>query len=197
MLAGALADILGGDPDPVVALRIGDHRLEQPAVSLLYLPAAAQLGLSVTQSPGQRLPNPLEVRHVQHARAADGGHAPLDAGTRERGREQLAQALLQDRDLAAKLMTGQPIGGGIGDVDGDGIGRPDRLLRRTDALDLKQLLRHEAPPSALDGPQQSKPKLGAIYLFRAVRGVGWVTRTRKWASRAGLSRRRRPPYSVE
>ena len=159
VLAGALADVLGGDPDPVVALGLGDHRLEQPAVGLLDLARAdparpAPRGVATASASRTR----SSSADAQHPRAAHGGHAPLDPGARERGGEQLAQSLLEQRRSAGEAR----------DVPGDRragprtCGAADSATRtgssnEPDRLDLKQFLGHEAPPSALDGPGQSTP----------------------------------------
>jgi hypothetical protein len=130
MLARALPDVLGGDPHPVVALGLGDHRLEQSAVGLLDLAAPTQLHLGVAQPDRERVADAFELRHAEHSRTTHSGYSPLDPGAREGRGEQLAQSLLEQRYLAAKLMAGQPIGGGIGEsLDGGGLGCPDRLIQ--------------------------------------------------------------------
>jgi hypothetical protein len=77
----------------------------------------------------ERVTDALQILDAQHPRAADGGHAPLDAGARERRGEELAQALLQHGDLTTKLVACQPIGGGpCWGLDGGGLGCPNRLI---------------------------------------------------------------------
>ena len=76
----ALADVLSGDPHPAVALRIGDHRLEQASVRLLDLASAAELGLRLRKPHRQRVSNPLQLGDPEHAGPADGAHRPLDPG---------------------------------------------------------------------------------------------------------------------
>jgi hypothetical protein len=52
VLASTLADVLGGDADPAIAIGLGDHRLEQSSVRLLDLTPATELLLSLAQPHG-------------------------------------------------------------------------------------------------------------------------------------------------
>jgi hypothetical protein len=116
VLARTLADVLGGDPDPPIAIGLGDHRLEQSPVRLLDLTAATELLLSLAQPHGEAVANALELRHAQDAWAAHRRHAPLDPRAREGRREQLTQSLLEQRNLPTELVTHPAIGERIGDM---------------------------------------------------------------------------------
>src|SRR5215211_1575384 len=133
VLARRLPDVLGGDPYPAIALRRGDHRLEQAAVGLLDLALASQFGLSLAQPDGKAVANPLEFADPEHARTANGRHAPLDARPREGRGEELGEPLLEQCDLPPELIPGSPLDGGIGaSLERDAIEALSRLLGGAD-----------------------------------------------------------------
>jgi hypothetical protein len=92
-----------------VALRLGDHRLDQAAVGLLDLSAATELGLGLAQAEDEGVTNPLELAGIEDPRAADGPHAPLDPVAGEGRREELAEPALEDRDLPAEVVACEPL----------------------------------------------------------------------------------------
>jgi hypothetical protein len=114
MLATALADVLVGDDHPAVALGSGDHLLEQAAVGLLDVGAPGELGLGVAESARKRVADALELAGGEHPRAADRADAPLEAGTREGGGEQLAEPAVERGDLAPQVLARAPLRG-LGD----------------------------------------------------------------------------------
>src|SRR5213592_1795880 len=95
VLARALADVLGGDAYPAIAVRSRDHRLEQAAIGLLELALARELGLSVTEPDRKAVANPLELGHAENAGPADRRNGPLDARAREGRGKELSEPLLQ------------------------------------------------------------------------------------------------------
>jgi hypothetical protein len=146
VLAGPLPDVLGGYPDPAVAIRLRDHRLEQPSVRLLDLTAAPKLRLGLAEPHGEPVADPLELGDAEDARPSDRRDAPLDPRPRKRGREQLAEALLEQRDLAAQLLPGLALGLRTGHLGArQRIGTRDRPLERVDGFDVEQFLGHEGP----------------------------------------------------
>ena len=133
MLAWALADVLGAHPHPPIALRGSDHGLEQPAICLLHLATTTELRLGLAQPDRQSIADPLKLRDTEDAGPANGGNAPLDPRPRERRREELTKPLLEQRDLALQLMARLAIDSGMDDrLEGDGVGRPYRLIQRTE-----------------------------------------------------------------
>lgn len=130
MLAWALADVLGGNPHPPIALGRRDHGLEQPAIRLLDLATPTELRLSLAEPDREPVADPLELGDTKNARPADSGHIPMDPRSREGRCEELAQPLLEQRDLPPQLVAGLAIGSGVDDrVEGGGLGRPDRLIQ--------------------------------------------------------------------
>jgi hypothetical protein len=94
----------------VVALRLGDHRLDQGPVRLLGLDPAAQVGLSLAQSHDQSVADSLELARVEHLGPADGADAPVDPLARERRGEQLPEPALERSDLPTQVLAGEPLG---------------------------------------------------------------------------------------
>jgi hypothetical protein len=108
--ATALADVVVGDDHPAVALGLGDHPLHEAPVGLLDLGLARELGLRVAQPQGEGVANPLELPGREHAGPADGADPPFQAGTREGGREKLAEPALELADLAPEVLAGTALG---------------------------------------------------------------------------------------
>jgi hypothetical protein len=115
VLTRALAEILGGDSHPVVALGRRDHRLEQAAILLLYLAPASDLRLSLAEPHREPVAHPLELRDAEDAGATDGGDAPVDARPWKCGGEELAEPLLERTDLPSKLLARLAVGDRVGD----------------------------------------------------------------------------------
>jgi hypothetical protein len=118
VLTGSLPDVLGGDPDPAVAIRLRDHRLEQPAIRLLRLAPPPKLGLRLTQPHGEPIANPLKLGDAEDPRAPHRRYAPFDPRPWKRRREQLAEALFEQCDLPAELLPHPSLGCRIGNVGG-------------------------------------------------------------------------------
>jgi hypothetical protein len=94
---------------------VGDHLLDQRAVSLLDLGDIGQLGARVGEAVRHRVAHLLEPGDVEDARAARCGHAPLDSGAGEGGAEQAGQLGLHTGDLAAQVVAGTALVG-LGDL---------------------------------------------------------------------------------
>ena len=91
-----LADVLVGDDHPAVALGLGDHRLEQAAVGLLDVGAAAELGPGVAQAQRRARRGPARARRSPSTRGPPTrADAPLDPAAREGRGEQLAELALE------------------------------------------------------------------------------------------------------
>jgi hypothetical protein len=103
MTASGLADVLVGDTDPGVLVRLGDDPLEQLPLALLDVRPIREPPADVLDPPRERVPDPLELGDLQHAGAAGGRDRELDASSRERGREQLRELALERRDLAPQV----------------------------------------------------------------------------------------------
>src|SRR5919201_5097690 len=115
-----------------------DHLLEQRPGALLDPTAPGDLGLGLAKPGGERVANPLELVEVEHPRAADRADAPLAPLAGERGRKQLAEPTLEQRDLAAKLGPDPALDvRGSGNRDGRGWESRDG-----DRVPLKHLLGH-------------------------------------------------------
>ena len=110
MAAAALADVLVGDDHPGVALRGGDHPLDQDPVGLLGVGAPGELGLCVAQAQGEGVAHPLQLTGREHPRAANRTDSPLEAGTGKGGGEHLAEAPVELGYLASKVVAGESLG---------------------------------------------------------------------------------------
>jgi hypothetical protein len=107
--AAALADVLVRHHHPAMALRRGDHRLEQPPVRLLDLGLTGELGAGVADAPHERVADPLEVPRREDPGAADRADSPVEPLAGKRGREQLSELALERADLAAQVVAGAAI----------------------------------------------------------------------------------------
>jgi hypothetical protein len=87
MPAAGLADVLGGDPNPLVGPRIGGHLLDQPPVLLLDLAIFGQAAPDPLQARGERVTHPLQLVHAEDAGSAGSGHPELDPHSGEGGAE--------------------------------------------------------------------------------------------------------------
>jgi hypothetical protein len=121
----------------MVAPRVGDHPLEQAAVLLLGVSSPGELGASVAQPQGERVPGALEVAAAKHPRAADRSDAPVEVLAREGGGEELTELALEAGDLAPQVVAGAALGGLGQRLEG---GRPRR--RRRGSLELLERLGH-------------------------------------------------------
>ena len=109
MLAVAVADVLVRNLDPGIALRLGDHALDEAAVALLDVGAAGQLGLGLADPDQERVAHPLELGRPQDARAAHGADRPVDVLARKGRSPKLRELLLEACDLAAKLVADRAV----------------------------------------------------------------------------------------
>jgi hypothetical protein len=103
MQAPGLADVLVREAQPAMATGLGDHRLEQAAIRLLDVGAAAELDTGVTQARGKRIAYALEIAEAEYARAAGGAHTPIEALARKGLGEDAAELGLQAGDLTAQV----------------------------------------------------------------------------------------------
>jgi hypothetical protein len=151
--AAPLADVLVRDLDPAVAVGGDDHRLHQPPVRLLDLAPAVELRLRLAQSHGEAVADALEGSGVEDPRAAHRAHRPFDPLARERRREELAEALLEQADLVTEVLADAALREETGLREGiaNDLHGIDRPIGR---LDLKQLAGHETllPPKSTTGP---------------------------------------------
>jgi hypothetical protein len=115
VLTRALAEILGRDPHPVVALGRRDHRLEKAAILFLDLAPASDLRLSLAEPHREPVAHPLELGDAEDAGPTDGGNAPVDARPRKGGGEELAEPLLERTDLSTQLLACLAVGDRVGD----------------------------------------------------------------------------------
>jgi hypothetical protein len=155
-----LADVLSGDTHPPVALGRGDHVLEEATVCLLDLAAPRELCLRVAQPHREPVANPLQLGDAQHARPADRTDGPVETLARKGGCEDLAEPLLEHRDLATKVVANAPFGERL-----DTSVTLEQSVQSLDrarggiALDLDQLVGHEALPSpGIANGLNSKPR---------------------------------------
>ncbi len=146
MPAAGLADVIVGDSDPPVAVGLGGHRLDHAAILLLDLAPAAELGLRLAEPGSERVAHPLQLGDPEHPGPANRPDRPLHSLAREGGGEQLAEPLLQQGDLPAKILAGTTLGE---DVDPSGADANcclqgiRRLKRRIARLDLQHFVGHE------------------------------------------------------
>lgn len=103
MLAAAVTDIVVRDQDPWVALRLGDHPLDESAVALLGVRAAAQLVLGLADAHEQRIADALQLGRAEKAGAADGADLPIDPLARKSGGPELGELQLEPGYLAPEL----------------------------------------------------------------------------------------------
>jgi hypothetical protein len=94
-----------------VPVGVGDHDLEQLALSLLHVGAAVELAAHLLEASGERVAHRLELAQAQQPRAAAGADPPLDAASRKCGAEQGREVTLHAGDLAAKLHPGKALVG--------------------------------------------------------------------------------------
>jgi len=83
---------------------VGDHLLDQLAVLLLDVGAAAELAARLGEAVGERVSDLLEILHPEDARAPHRRlDAPLDPGAREGRAEEARQLCFELCDLAAQV----------------------------------------------------------------------------------------------
>jgi hypothetical protein len=121
------------------------HLLEQLAVSLLDPAAARDLRLGFAKAGGEAIADPLELGNAEDPRPAAGADAPLDSLAGERGGEQLAQAALEQRDLAPKLGADPAVG--KRELVEVRARRRDRRWRPGDRVPVEQFLGQAGLPS--------------------------------------------------
>jgi hypothetical protein len=108
--AAALADVLVGDDHPAVALRGGDHPLDQGAVGLLDVGLPGELGLGVAQPEREGVTDPLELAGGEHPRPTDGADPPLEPGPRKGGSEELAETAFEVGNLTPQVVAREALG---------------------------------------------------------------------------------------
>ena len=113
-------------------------------MSLLDAAAPRHLGLGGAKPHGEGVADRLQLADAEHPRAPGGADPEFDALARERRREELAEAPLQQRNLAAQLEANPAVGD-----RSLARGRTDGQLRGRcpgDRVALKQLLRQAGLP---------------------------------------------------
>jgi hypothetical protein len=127
--AAGLADVVVGDDHPAMAVRGGNHPLDQAAVRLLDLRAAGELRLRVAQAQGQSVAYPLQLGGRKQPRPADRTDPPLEPGPREGRGEELAEATLEIGDLTPEVVARELLGArGNRRAENIGAGRGPRDL---------------------------------------------------------------------
>src|SRR5437764_481627 len=103
VLAARLADVLVGDPSPLVAGGVSYHPLDQLAVLVLDVGVVVERKPDVLDPGGERVTHALELVDREKPRAADAGNREVDALPREGRAEQASELQLECRDLAAQV----------------------------------------------------------------------------------------------
>jgi hypothetical protein len=111
-----------------VGRRVGDHVLDQAAVSLLVLGDLGELGAGDGKAIGQAVTDLFELGDAEDPRSSGRCDPPFDAGSRESGAEETSQLGLHAGDLAAQVAAGTAL---VGLGDGS-------LKRRKDLSALPQ-----------------------------------------------------------
>src|SRR5689334_21393087 len=93
--AARLADVLVGDADPLEALGLGDHLLEQLTVLLLDVGAVAEDGADVGDPRRKTVPHLLELGDPEEPGAPGRCDVPLDPLAWEGRGEELRELALQ------------------------------------------------------------------------------------------------------
>jgi hypothetical protein len=106
MPAPPLADVLVRDAHPPVPLGVGDHLLDQVAISLLDIDPIRELGARLVQPRYEGVAHRLEVGYPEHSRSAGRGNREIDSTTGKSRGEQLAELPLKLADLTAKVAAG-------------------------------------------------------------------------------------------
>src|SRR5919198_549828 len=128
VLAAALADVLVGDPNPLVMLRLEQHLLDQAAVLLLHVGSVGEHSAGLLHPGRQVVAQFLELDQAEHPGPAPRAHVPLEALARPGGAEELCQLLLEPRDLVQQGAPGRTL-----------VGNGPRLYRRTNARRIRRL----------------------------------------------------------
>jgi len=101
--AARLAERLAAHAHPLVGGGVGDHVLNELAVSLLVVCDLGELRARRGEPVGHRVADLFELGDTEHAGTAGGGDAPFDPGAREGCAEEAGQLALHAGDLAAQL----------------------------------------------------------------------------------------------
>jgi hypothetical protein len=126
--AAALADVLARHPDPLVALGVEHHPLDQAAILLLLRGALREIALHPAQAGREVVAHALQLAQGEHARPGHGGHRPVQAGARIGRGEGLGELALEAGDLLAQ----RPARGPLVDLDDRGARQDGR--RRVQGL---------------------------------------------------------------
>jgi hypothetical protein len=102
-------EVGAADPQPVVALRGGEHVVEKLAVGLLELLALDQRPARLGDLHRERVADLLQRTEVEHPRRARGGDPVRDDQAPEALGDQPAELPLELGDLPAQLGAGQTL----------------------------------------------------------------------------------------
>src|SRR3954451_5918418 len=106
VLAPGLADVLVGDPNPLVLLGLEEHLLDAHAVLLLDVGAVAELAAGAGEALGQGVAQRLELGQREHPRTSARADRPLEPLPGPGRAEQLGELVLQARDLIEERAPG-------------------------------------------------------------------------------------------
>ena len=103
MAATRLAERFAAHAHPLVGGGVGDHVLDELAVSLLVLGDLSELRARRGEPAGHRVADLFELGNTEHPGTTGGGHAPFDPRSREGCAEEAGQLALHACDLAPQL----------------------------------------------------------------------------------------------
>jgi hypothetical protein len=107
--AARQAEVGAADPQPAVALRSGEHVVEQVAVLLLELLALDQRPAGLADAAGERVAALLQLTEVEHPRRPRGGDPVRHVDPAEALGNQPGELPLQPADLPAQLGAGKSL----------------------------------------------------------------------------------------
>lgn len=110
MAAAGLADVVSGDPQPLVLCRLGQHPLEQLPVARLQLVLTAQ-GTTRRGDPiGEGVADTLQILQAGDPRhAGAGGDVGVEGEAREGLGGEAGQLVLEATDLTPQLDPGEAL----------------------------------------------------------------------------------------
>jgi hypothetical protein len=169
-----LAEVLVGHDRPTMLLGGGDHPLDQAPVRLLEVRAAGELGLRIAKAHGEGVAHTLELGRREHPRAADRADAPPEPGPGERRGEELAEAAVEEGDLASQVVACGTFGArGDRCAEHLGAGRHPRGLGLVERSGHGAPLPVACPRDSSRQPARLPPSGGGRHASRAWRVAGF------------------------
>jgi hypothetical protein len=107
--AAGQAEVGAADAQPAVALRGGEHVVEQSLVPLLELLALDQRPAGIGDAAGERVAALLQLTEVEHPRRSRGGDPVRHVDPAEPLGDQRREFQLQLADLPAQLDASKPL----------------------------------------------------------------------------------------